>query len=125
MPTHPERRPAPRVRRPLRIQVRVTEAEHADLAERATRYTYGSLSAYLREAGLRRRMDPRPPAPPQINQEAYLAFTRVGGLLNQAMHHLNSGNIWTTPAQRAAFARQLDELQGAILEVRRLLTRAS
>jgi hypothetical protein len=123
MPLHQERRPTPAPHRPKVVKVYATEAEYAALVERATRYTHGSLSAYLREAGLHRRMDPIPPPPPTINQEAYLAFTRVGGLLNQAMHHLNAGNIWTEPRQLVAFRQQLAELDAAIQEVRRLLTR--
>jgi len=58
-----------------------------------------------------------------INREAYLSFMRVGGLLNQAMHHLNAGNILVEPASLSALARQLHELRAATDEVRRLLTR--
>jgi hypothetical protein len=125
MPAHRERQRTPEPHRPRRIAVYLTEEEHAALLERAGRYTHGSVSAYLREAGLHRRMDPLPPPPPAINQEAYLAFTRIGGLLNQAMHHLNAGNIWTEPRQLVAFRQQLADLDTAIQEVRRLLTRAT
>ena len=123
MPAHRERHPEPEPRRPRRVETHLSEDEYAELLERAGRYTHGSLSAYLREAGLHRRMDPIPPPPPEINREAYLSFMRVGGLLNQAMHHLNAGNILVEPASLSALARQLHELRAATDEVRRLLTR--
>ncbi len=118
-------RRAPEPPRPRRVPIYLTDEEHAELLERAGRYTHGSLSAYLRNAALHRRMDPIPPPPPTINRDAYMAFLRTGALLNQAMHHLNSGNIWTEPRQLVAFRQQIEELTALAGEIRRLLTRAT
>jgi hypothetical protein len=125
MPRHRQRRAAPEPARPHRIELHVTEEEYADLRERAGRYTHGNVAAYLREAGLHRRMDPLPPPPPEINRDAYMSFLRVGALLNQAMHHLNAGNIWNTPQQLAALQQQLTELTALAGEIRRLLARST
>ena len=123
MPAHRPRRTTPEPLRRRLVKVYVSPEEHAELVERAYRYAHGSVSAYVRGAALGKRMDPLPPPPPPINRDAYMSFTRVGALLNQGMHHLNSGNIWTTPQQLVSFRQQLAELAAVIDEVRRLLTR--
>jgi hypothetical protein len=125
MPAHRERTHVPAPHRPVVLKVYLTPEERDDLQERAGRYTHGSVSAYLRNAGLQRRMDPLPPPPPAINRDAYLSFLRVGALLNQAMQHLNSGNIWNTPQQLAGLRQQLAELTALAGEIRRLLARAT
>ncbi|MGI8413566.1 MAG: plasmid mobilization protein [Solirubrobacteraceae bacterium] len=119
----PERKRRAAPPRAHRIELHVTEQEYTELQARTRRYAHGTVAAYLRAAGLGRRMDPAPPTAPEVNRDAYMAFLRVGGLVNQTAHHLNQGHIYTTPAQLAEFRGLLNDLARAINDVARLLIR--
>lgn len=125
MPMRPHRPAVPAPPRPKLVKVYCSEPEYAALLERAGRYTHGSVSAYLRDAGLHRRMDPLPPPPPTVNLAAWREASRGFGLLNQTVAHLNKGNIMASDRERAALSRLLSELTAALNEVRLLLVRRS
>lgn len=123
MPAHLEQHRQPAPRRPRTLNLRFTNAEYQELQERAGRSTHGNMGEYLRSAAFGRRMDPLSPPPPQINRDAYLAFLRVGALLNQTARHLHVGNVIGTDRDKAAFHQLLTDLTAAVEEVRRLLAR--
>jgi len=76
-------------RRDAVIGVRVNTGERALLADRAAAAGW-DVGAYLREAGLRRRVVGAVPA---VNVEAWRELARTTANLNQLTAHLNAGRL--------------------------------
>lgn len=70
------------------IGVRVSKSERAVLLVQSAA-TSMSVSTWLREAALARRL-PTPPVP-EINRAQYAELARLSANLNQLTHHANSG----------------------------------
>jgi len=97
------------------INVRLTEAEHSILCERAKQN--GKRPAdFLRTAALTRRL-PSPPVP-EVNRLEYARLARLAANLNQAMKAINEGRI--SSIENVDFA----ELQSEVSRLRLALIAA-
>lgn len=96
------------------IGVRVSPAEHAELAAKAS--AMGMTPAqWLRHAALSRRLPP-PPAPP-INVKAYAELSRLAANLNQLTLACRNAGHGKTEGLAAAVAAELAKLRQAMLGV--------
>ncbi len=95
--------------RSKRLSVYVTDAELAELEQRAARLGI-QASAYLREAGLRRLAKPIP----ELNREAWAQLARSASNLNQVAYRLNLGEVLDLGEVR----RMLEEFRNGLINAK-------
>ncbi|GIK26486.1 MAG: hypothetical protein BroJett006_27320 [Betaproteobacteria bacterium] len=81
------------------IKVRVSSEERLALEELA-RAARLPLSLLVRNAALGLKIEPAPPAAPEVNIEKYGELARLAGNLNQLTRHMNEGHILASDSQR-------------------------
>ena len=98
-------------RRTRTVGVRVTEAEAAELRERAQAARL-SMGAYLRRRGLGQRA--RTTAERRLGAAELRELNRIGVNLNQMARALNSGAV-SSPAETQAAVERVGELVAKLL----------
>lgn len=98
------------------IKVRVSPGEREEL-EQLARAARLPLSLLVRNAALGLKIEPAPPAAPEVNIEKYGELARMVSNLNQLTRHLNEGHIVASDSQRLDLQ---DVLSQALINVQHL-----